>query len=236
VAWVVGLDGCKAGWFAVFRELETGQLHWEVLSDLSELLSHSLNPKQIGIDVPIGLESAARPGGRTCDGRARKLLGRARASSVFSPPSRPALACETYEDANAANRASGPDQLGLSKQSFFLFPKIREVDQVMTPEVQDQIREVHPELSFLAMTGQQVLPPKKTQVGEAARLEALSDVGFSGLSTALDAYPRKQVARDDVLDAAAVCWSANRLLSGEAQVLPDQAERDRRGLRMEICF
>mgnify|MGYP006132476643 CR=1 FL=1 len=43
-----------------------------------------------------------------CDVLARKMLnahGRRRASSVFNPPSRQALSCSSYEQANASNKA-----------------------------------------------------------------------------------------------------------------------------------
>ena len=66
------------------------------------------------------------------------MLGR-RASSVFSPPSRQVLGATCYEDVRAQ---------GLSIQAYGILPKIREVDRLMTPELQKVIHEAHPELAF----------------------------------------------------------------------------------------
>jgi predicted RNase H-like nuclease len=38
----------------------------------------------------------------------------------------------------------------MSHQAFGILPKIREVDQLMTPEVQETVREIHPELCSFA--------------------------------------------------------------------------------------
>ena len=43
-------------------------------------------------------------------------------------------------------------------------------------------------------------------------------------------------ANDDLLDALAVLWTAERYLRNEAQPLPGETERDERGLRMEIWY
>ena len=40
---------------------------------------------------------------------------------------------------------------------------------------------------------------------------------------------------DDLLDAVAAAWSAQRVAEGSAQRLPDTPPTDARGLRMEIC-
>ena len=42
-------------------------------------------------------------------------------------------------------------------------------------------------------------------------------------------------AHDDLLDAFATLWTAQRLLTGDAMIIPAHPPRDARGLRMEIC-
>jgi predicted RNase H-like nuclease len=42
------------------------------------------------------------------------------------------------------------------------------------------------------------------------------------------------VGRDDVLDAMAVCWTAERVLRKKEIRVPGEPVRDSRGLRMEI--
>ena len=45
-----------------------------------------------------------------------------------------------------------------------------------------------------------------------------------------------KAAPDEVLDAAAACWTAQRVADGLAERLPETPELDRRGRRMEIVF
>ena len=45
-----------------------------------------------------------------------------------------------------------------------------------------------------------------------------------------------QVADDDINDAFASLWTAERILNGSAKVIPDHPCRDPFGLRMEICY
>jgi predicted RNase H-like nuclease len=46
--------------------------------------------------------------------------------------------------------------------------------------------------------------------------------------------PRGLHANDDLLDAFAACWSAERVLAGRARTLPAMPPMDEHGLRMEI--
>ena len=86
-----------------------------------------------------------------------------------------------------------------------------------------RVVEVHPEVSFLAMTGS-VLPSKKTPRGRAARLTALA-AALPGLD--VSAVP----PHDDAVDALACAWTARRWAAGTARVLggePDAAGRPMR--------
>jgi len=235
--WVVGVDGCRAGWFAAFWNVSTDQFHWEVFSRLSDIPSYRLAPEVIGIDIPIGLLDAAKKGGRVCDKEARKLLGHPRASSVFSPPVRDAITHQNYETASEANRLSSEERLGISKQCFSIIPKIKEVDDFMSAERQKLIKEVHPEVCFWKMGGENATKfAKKKSSGFQERSDLLQNHGFAGFSDALDQYPRKMVARDDVLDAAAACWTAGRIKAGNAERIGAEHEFDTCGLSMEMWF
>ena len=57
-----------------------------VFPTFGELLAHYAGAKLILVDIPIGLPESK--GGRDCDRKARKLLGRRSASSVFPTPTR----------------------------------------------------------------------------------------------------------------------------------------------------
>ena len=127
---VVGVDGCKAGWFAVRL---SGQSEYAVakFSSFGELVDSYDDGDLVLVDIPIGLPEDSSP--RKCDLQARDVLG-VRASSVFRAPTRQAA-----EQA----RADREDYRGfcrvqclytgkkLSKQSFAIAPKIAEVDEVM---------------------------------------------------------------------------------------------------------
>jgi predicted RNase H-like nuclease len=51
-----------------------------------------------------------------------------------------------------------------------------------------------------------------------------------------DRFPAKDVAHDDILDAFATLWSAERILRGESRSLPESPPTDEFGLRMEIVY
>ncbi len=185
-------------------------------------------PTIIAVDIPIGLLEEPSAGGRECDKEARLLLGTPRRSSVFTPPTRPALASATYEEAQGFG-------VGMSRQAFGLLPKIREVDQLMIPEVQERVREIHPELCFYGLTGYPMRHNKKSTEGTAERLGALQG-NFSGIGRALGLFPRSQVASDDVLDAYAAAWTALRITENSAKCVPLRPRIDAKGLRMEMWY
>jgi predicted RNase H-like nuclease len=185
------------------------------------------------VDIPIGLLVEQQPGGRDCDRCARRLLRR-RASSVFTPPTRPLLDTTHYAQVRGH---------GLSIQAFNILPKIREVDRVMTPALQQRVYEAHPELAFQALAGQPIQDRKKTVAGREERLRVLENIPsplFHGIRTAfghiLHACKRTDVAPDDILDAYVLMWTALRIWHAQAYRVPHSPQHDARGLRMEIWY
>src|SRR5262249_29673692 len=154
-------------------------------------------------DMPIGLPDVW---GRSADVAARRFLGR-RASTVFPTPPRPLISSTTYEEANARCRESYGR--GLSRQTFNLFPKIRELDALMRPDQVERVLEIHPECAFAAMAGE-ALPPKRSAAGRVIREQLLLD-RFGDI---VRSRPRGAGA-DDVLDAFAVLWSTERFARRE---------------------
>ncbi|MEM6326021.1 MAG: DUF429 domain-containing protein [Bacteroidota bacterium] len=235
--WVAGADGCRDGWVVARRHVDTGEHRVQVVATLAEALDG--DPAVLAVDVPIGLPRRAEPGGREADRAARRLLGWPRSASVFSPPSRDALAAKTHAEASTRNRASGPDAPGLSVQAFHLFAKIREADALVTPARQrgdgpTRIVEAHPEVIFAQMNGGTALVASKaSREGREARVALL---GVHGVADPL-AHARAcrgRATADDVLDALACAWTAERIRRGAALCLPADPETDPRGLRMEI--
>jgi predicted RNase H-like nuclease len=83
------------------------------------------------------------------------------------------------------------------------------------------IYEVHPEVSFRAMNGSRALRYKKKSAGgglEPAALPREHGIELSALESVAFA------PLDDVLDAAAAAWSAQRIALGEARTLPEPPE------------
>ncbi len=60
--------------------------------------------------------------------------------------------------------------------------------------------------------------------------------GPSAFRTVREKYLVKCAGTNDILDAFAALWTAERILRGQAQTLPDAVVRDEVGLRMEIVY
>jgi predicted RNase H-like nuclease len=228
---VLGVDGCPHGWCAVALDTTSGTLTPAHVDTFAEAVATSAST--IAIDVPIGLLDV--PGGRDCDRAARKLLGRPRMTSVFSPPSRAALVCATYEEACAANFAC--TERKISRQSFGIGPKIREVDEAMTTDREARVYEAHPEAAFAALAGHAMTHRKSKRDGRGERWAALRRA-FSRLPAgpALPESLRRCCDLEDYVDALVLAWTAARIRSGEAISLPADPPRDSKGLRMAIWY
>lgn len=231
-----GVDGCPAGWIAVTIAAE-GPLAPSVTitRDFADLTTGA---EKIAVDMPIGLPDRAGPGGRGPESLVRPLLGE-RQSSVFSVPSRVAVEAEDYRECcRLALETSDPPRK-VSKQAFFLFPKIREIDRLLRaePALIDRVHEVHPEVAFWRLNGETAVPePKKVKSrphppGLAVRRALLVAAGFP---ESLLLSPPRGAGPDDLLDAAVNALVARRLAAGIARPFPDPPLRDAHGLPVAI--
>lgn len=233
--WVAGIDGCRGGWLAVLLDV-TGQQTpiMRPLMSFWDVLSLPEQPEKIAVDMPIGFADQAMPGGRKCEQAARKQLG-ARKSSVFSAPCRSALIKTRYEDASISNANSAAGAPKLTRQSFGLFAKYQEIDTRITPQLQTRIFETHPELAFAVLRNNQPCEHvKKTAQGRKERRTELRGIGFSDEFLEQKLPTNIKATRDDLLDACACAWVAQRALLGAAKKYPNNPETDRRGLEMVI--
>lgn len=236
--WIAGVDGCKAGWIAVFRNMNDPEdLRLKLFSEFSDLLNFQLELKIIAVDMPIGLPDRLGPDGRGAEKAVRNHLGM-RQSSVFSVPSRAAVYETEYLASCEVSLKTSQPPRKVSKQCFYLFPKIREIDALMTPDLEDRIFEVHPELAFWRLNGEaeMSLPKKVKSRANPEGLDQRRDLLVSkGLpQDFLDQKPPKGCGRDDLLDAAANSLIAERILDGQAEPFPKNYQRDGKGLRMAI--
>ena len=187
------------------------------------------------IDMPMGL-SETGPHERQCDKAARKLLKK-RGSSIFPAPCRQSLTENEYPSASALNHAVTGRRL--SRQTYHLMPKIRELDGFIRGAGRRlNIREFHPELGFLALNRFVPLTfSKKTVSGQEERLEILSryvPCSPAILSEAAKRFPRNQAGVDDILDA--LCGAVAASFKDHLVSLPVVPETDPRGLPMQIVY
>jgi predicted RNase H-like nuclease len=229
------MDGCRAGWF-YFRQRGKA-LTYGLASDIFHLSKSLPEHTRIYIDIPIGLLESGTVG-RHCDQEARQLLGRARSSSVFSAPIRPVLAAHNYEEAKKISAEIIGKKLSI--QAFAIAPKIKEIDEFLLNNGHKfLLREVHPELAFWALNERKAMTyNKKTRRGFEERLYLLGQFVpkcHQLVEEVLRAYPRKELARDDILDALVVlvvaCTSDSSL-----KTVPDKPAIDSRGIPMEIVY
>ena len=226
-----GVDGCHGGWVLAMINSSRTLAELRVFRTFAEVAIETARASLTLVDMPIGLPSAGFPRDRLPDRIARENLG-PRASSVFPIPCREAVWADDYETACDLNQSL----LGwrLSKQSWGICPKIREVDAVfrLTPTLQQRVRETHPELCFrLLNNGRPLENPKKSRAGLRVRRELLRSF-TANLDTAL-----RQVhgARpDDLLDAVGAALVARLAGERRAASAPLVPETDACGLTMEI--
>lgn len=212
---VLGVDACKGGWVGVVLDgFQTDVLFAREIAELTAAAHEGGPVGVVAVDIPIGLPDR---GPRSADVLARGLV-RGRASSVFTTPIRPALLEADYSTANRLSRdLTGA---GISKQAHALRAKILDVDAFRSGASLTLI-EVHPEVSFVHMTGV-VLPRKSTWAGMVARQAALAVEGV--VLTGTLGVAGETAGVDDVLDAAAAAWSARRFQSSAAVSYPAQPE------------
>jgi predicted RNase H-like nuclease len=233
----IGVDGCKAGWFFVAIGPGDG-LELGIFATFEKLWQTYSAAKWILVDIPIGLPSNAIKT-RPCDRAARQVLSPKRHQSIFSPPSREALAADSYPEACRINLEICDRKI--SKQVWHISRKIKEVDELMSihPAARDKIRETHPEVCFWALAGKQPMTHyKKHPEGEAERFAVLNKyfaLSSAVIQTALDRYPRQQLARDDILDALANAVTAIRL-DKNMETLPPEPITDMVGLPMQMIY
>jgi predicted RNase H-like nuclease len=195
---VLGVDGTKNGWVAI--ALEQGRFAGDWLLPIDTKFEEVADAQVIAVDVPIGC------GPRTADAAARERLKGA-ASTVFPTPARHLLETPFRPG------------LGVSAQSHALGERILHVTDLARSD--GRLHEIHPEISFQEMNGGRPLGHrKKSAAGAMKRMELVRQQGID----ISDLGEVGSAPLDDVLDAAAAAWTAQRILTGTAKSLPDPPE------------
>lgn len=222
---VLGLDGFSKGWVTVLLDGDEQEISFH--RDVADALSRSFD--RAGIDIPIGMTD---DGERDCDLLARARL-RPHTSRVFTGARR--WLWREYRDPDEANlEAQRRGQKRVSRQLWHLGGKIMEVDAFVRANPSRDIREVHPELVFLRLNGNNPLPSKKSIEGAELRRALLRQSGVRKIDRWLTGDRIGRGAKpDDVLDACAVAIAVRDPLGS----VPEGTPRvDTHGLPMRIWF
>jgi predicted RNase H-like nuclease len=205
-----GVDGVPTGWVVcvLSGEGRARQVTWTVVPDAAAVLEAVRGCDAVGIDIPLTLPSGRLR--RDAEVLAATRLGPAR-SSLFPTPPAPVLAATSYVEAcDAAQEATGKK---ISLQAWHIVPKIRQFQGVDLPR---NAVEAHPELTFRTMAPEVAFASKKTARGAGQRIAALA--GWADPVRLLEDLP-SGARLDDVLDALATAWTAERVASGTAELL-----------------
>ncbi|TVQ03545.1 MAG: DUF429 domain-containing protein [Balneolaceae bacterium] len=230
-----GIDGCKAGWIAV--TFDDGNPFYKILRTDDELAAILESFDRIFIDMPIGLEDEVYT--RECDELLRKKLGADYASSVFSPPIRPALHAPSYVEANMQSYEYTEKKLTL--QAWNITPKIRILDQFLTENdhLQEILLESHPELIFMNLNGGKIFQKKNTKKGLRHRLDLITnheEIAAEFFRVIKEDYRRNEVEEDDIVDAMALALAAKQSANKGVKSLPQNPPKDSMGLKKAIHY
>jgi predicted RNase H-like nuclease len=229
----IGADGCRAGWVVAAADVDArgnpGAVTISLAPDFAAIARQHAD--RIVVDMPVGLPESWAPGGRVCDVETRALLGPGRGSSVFPAPPRPSLELASFDDPRR-------EHLGLTLQSWLILPRIREVDDIVTPERQDLrggprpvILEGHPELVFADLAGGEPVRGSKRSAEGRLRRRVLLEAAFGRPIPVVVPHGADE---DDVLDALACLWVAAAPRTSLSAVPRGFVPRDGRGLAMRI--
>ena len=207
---VAGIDVWRKRWIAVV--LRDGGYEDALLEvHLEKLLVRLQGMDAVGIDMPFGLTRGSLR--READALARKFVG-PRGSAVF--PTYPREVYEAVSYDAARETCLKLTKGSISRQAYALGERILELERTVTG--QGQVREVHPEVSFRAMSDQHLSWTKTSWNGLHERTQLLLDQGVR-LPTEISEIGDAEA--EDVLDATAAAWSANRVANGTAKSFPE---------------
>lgn len=146
---------------------------------------------------------------------------------------------EAWGDASTLNFRETGRKLNL--QTWNISEKIREVDELLRGDgdARSRVREVHPEVCFWGLPGGRPMNVrKKDRDGLKERLDLLSRYDASSpeiYEEAMNRFPRRELARDDILDSMVAALTADSP-SDDLRTLPASPRRDAHGLPMEMVY
>lgn len=241
---IAGVDGCLFGWLCVTQDTShKTTIEASLFENFEKLMAPK--PDVVMVDIPIGLPDGLEKEYRLCDKKMRDFI-KPRSSSVFTAPIRPMLRALTLKDGTFKERYEKACQIGketngkmLSRQSFSILRKIKEVDDFLARNEEFKIRiwEIHPEVCFCAWNNKKAMVyGKKSKEGKNEREKFVIEKYGEAYANAQSQLGTKRgkYGDDDLLDAFAALWTAERFTNNEADLIPEDPEFDSCGLRMQI--
>ncbi|MEV4708216.1 DUF429 domain-containing protein [Actinoplanes sp. NPDC049316] len=211
---VIGVDAYALGWVAV--ELHDGAFARAMLAaSLYEIIAASSSAAAIGVNIALGIPADRW---RTVETVVAEQLG-ARRGSVQRIPPWPVWQEADFTRAN--KRCRELTGTGLSRQSWGLRSKVLEANAIRERHP-TLLFEANPELSFRTMAGEPLIHAKKTWTGHHHRRDLLAR---HGIVVPHILGPAGMAPPDDILDAAAIAWSAHRKATGTARSYPSPPEQ-----------
>ena len=230
------MDGCRSGWVAAIFENSLFK-RFETYPVFDVLWKEHGDAECICVDIPVGLAGSGQKQ-RQCDVAARKILGRPRASSVFSPPCREALHAPSFRVAGDINLANTGKKISL--QTWNIINKIRQVDDLLQKSensTREKIIETHPEVCFRAFDKRPMYYNKQYRNGgfhERLLLIRRLLPDLDEITILRSAKCLNGVEPDDLLDSLVLGLTAGRMDSFIC--LPEVPQYDSTGLPMRICY
>lgn len=235
---IASADGCKGGWIVAVADRWPCRIPpvFAIYRTFQALLDATIDAEVLVVDMPIGLPTGREH--RLCDELGRSLLGPEGTTRLFFAPPRPTLVADSPVAFQTLHRAVTGKGAGLPV--WGIVKKLREVDAVMTPTLQERVLEFHPELAWRYLAGT-TLASKHSAAGIEQRQPLLRPhVACLDEITLPRADLRRNAAcLDDLLDALIGLAVAQAVATGPdySRQMPMEApERDQRGLRMEMWF
>ena len=231
---LAGVVPCRSGWLVAGGKLVGTGVFPEaafVAKKLIEVIDAVPAYTVIALASPIGLPDKPSPRGRRGEQEARGILGWPRLGAITSAPTLAVAArAKTYEEGVALNGGR------LNRVVWGQIRRIREVREVVQSHLQRNVFEVHPDLSFHQLNGDQsLLHGKRTPEGQKEREEILVR-RMQNVANRLSEESPRGASRANLLDAYAVLWTARRIVARAAVRMPDSPEWNGDGLRMELVY
>ena len=129
----------------------------------------------------------------------------------------------------------------ISKQAWNIVPKILDVDSFLVENKisQEKIKEVGPKVYFQVFKGFPMKYSKKSHDGFLERKETFKNIYLFTdkiIEAALSEYRRKEVAKDDILDALVAAITAKMGYIYGFEFVPREPETDINGLKIQMVY